>query len=112
MAPTAWCWSTRTPVTALPGFADGVVSVQDAAAQQAAARCCWMRLACSGAGAAPLRVLDACAAPGGKTAHLLELADAHVTALDVDPQRCERIHDRRCSAWAWPPGGWPPTQPG
>jgi len=42
---------------------------------------------------AGLRVLDACAAPGGKTAHLLELLDdsAHVTALDIDPQRCERI---------------------
>jgi len=39
------------------------------------------------------RVLDACAAPGGKTAHLLERADVHVTALDQDPQRCERIHD-------------------
>jgi 16S rRNA (cytosine967-C5)-methyltransferase len=36
-------------------------------------------------------VLDACAAPGGKTGHLLELADADVTALDVDPVRCERI---------------------
>jgi 16S rRNA (cytosine967-C5)-methyltransferase len=36
-------------------------------------------------------VLDACAAPGGKTGHLLELGLAHVTALDVDAQRCERI---------------------
>ena len=40
-----------------------------------------------------LRILDACAAPGGKTAHLLELADADVLALDVDPVRCERIRD-------------------
>ena len=39
-----------------------------------------------------LRVLDACAAPGGKTAHLLELSDALVTALDIDPARCQRIH--------------------
>jgi 16S rRNA (cytosine967-C5)-methyltransferase len=39
-----------------------------------------------------LRVLDACAAPGGKTAHIAELADAQVLALDVDPTRCERIH--------------------
>jgi 16S rRNA (cytosine967-C5)-methyltransferase len=38
-------------------------------------------------------VLDACAAPGGKTAHLLELADCDVTALDVDPVRCERVHE-------------------
>jgi 16S rRNA (cytosine967-C5)-methyltransferase len=37
------------------------------------------------------RVLDACAAPGGKTAHLLELADLDLLALDVDPRRCERI---------------------
>jgi 16S rRNA (cytosine967-C5)-methyltransferase len=42
-------------------------------------------------GQAGLRILDACAAPGGKTGHLLELADAQVTALDMDPARCERI---------------------
>jgi 16S rRNA (cytosine967-C5)-methyltransferase len=41
----------------------------------------------------PWRILDACAAPGGKTGHLLELCPhAHVLALDVDAQRCERIH--------------------
>ena len=40
---------------------------------------------------APLRILDACAAPGGKTAHLLERADCDVTALDIDARRCERI---------------------
>jgi 16S rRNA (cytosine967-C5)-methyltransferase len=40
---------------------------------------------------AQTRILDACAAPGGKTAHLLELSDAQVVALDVDPARCERI---------------------
>ena len=75
------------PVLELPGFANGVVSVQDAAAQLAAP------LLLSGLrSAAPLRVLDACAAPGGKTAHLLEIADCMVTALDVDPARCERIH--------------------
>ncbi|HWI81580.1 16S rRNA (cytosine(967)-C(5))-methyltransferase RsmB [Ramlibacter sp.] len=72
----------------LPGFDAGVVSVQDAAAQLAAP------LLLDGlAGGAPLRVLDACAAPGGKTGHLLELAAADVTALDVDPARCERIRD-------------------
>ncbi|MDO8767276.1 MAG: 16S rRNA (cytosine(967)-C(5))-methyltransferase RsmB [Burkholderiaceae bacterium] len=75
------------PVQEIPGFADGVVSVQDSAAQLAAP------LLLSGlVSPAPLRVLDACAAPGGKTAHLLELADCQVTALDVDPLRCERIH--------------------
>lgn len=75
------------PVQELPGFADGVVSVQDAAAQLAAP------LLLSGLPAdGPLRVLDACAAPGGKTAHLLELAHCDVTALDVDPVRCAKIH--------------------
>ena len=73
------------PVLELPGFADGVVSVQDAAAQLAAP------LLLSGLASAGLRILDACAAPGGKTAHLLELADCQVTALDIDPARCQRI---------------------
>lgn len=66
----------------IPGFTDGRVSVQDASAQLAA----------------PLldvrdgmRVLDACAAPGGKTGHLLELADVDLTALDADPQRLARV---------------------
>lgn len=70
------------PVEQLPGFAAGWVSVQDAAAQYAA----------------PLldvqprmRVLDACAAPGGKTAHLLERVDCEVLALDKDPQRLQRV---------------------
>jgi 16S rRNA (cytosine967-C5)-methyltransferase len=76
------------PVPELPGFAAGLVSVQDAAAQLAAP------LLLGGlAGVVPLQVLDACAAPGGKTAHLLELADCEVTALDVDPARCQLIHE-------------------
>ena len=74
-------------VQQLPGFAQGWVSVQDAAAQIAAP------LLLSGLDpAAQLRVLDACAAPGGKTAHLLELANVAVTALDIDPVRGDRIH--------------------
>jgi 16S rRNA (cytosine967-C5)-methyltransferase len=74
------------PVQRLPRFLDGAVSVQDAAAQLAAP------LLLSGLAASrPHRVLDACAAPGGKTAHLLEFADCQVTALDVDPLRCQRI---------------------
>ena len=74
-------------VLELPGFAQGMVSVQDAAAQLAAP------LLLSGlASTGPLSVLDACAAPGGKTAHLLEFADCEVKALDVDPARCEKIH--------------------
>jgi 16S rRNA (cytosine967-C5)-methyltransferase len=60
------------PVHVLPGFAAGVVSVQDAAAQQAAPLL--LARPAGGAGCSRLRVLDACAAPGGKTAHLLELA--------------------------------------
>jgi len=76
------------PVQQLPGFAQGRVSVQDAAAQLAAP------LLLQGLERrAGLRILDACAAPGGKTAHLLELADAEVTALDISPERCRRIED-------------------
>ncbi|APW36415.1 16S rRNA (cytosine(967)-C(5))-methyltransferase [Rhodoferax koreense] len=75
------------PVQAIPGFESGTFSVQDAAAQLAAPL-----LLRELDTRQPLRLLDACAAPGGKTAHLLELADAHVTALDIDAQRCERIH--------------------
>ena len=75
-------------VPSLPGFAEGHFSVQDAAAQMAAP------LLLEGLVAtAPgrLRLLDACAAPGGKTAHLLELADCELTALDIDASRCARI---------------------
>ena len=72
------------PVTQLPGFAHGVVSVQDAAAQLAAP------LLLDGLGPAP-RVLDACAAPGGKTAHLLELSQSQVTAIELDARRMQRV---------------------
>ncbi|HYW55757.1 MAG TPA: 16S rRNA (cytosine(967)-C(5))-methyltransferase RsmB [Polaromonas sp.] len=75
-------------VPSLPGYAEGQFSVQDAAAQLAAP----LLLAGLAAGdGGRLRVLDACAAPGGKTAHLLERADCDVTALDIDARRCERI---------------------
>ncbi len=84
------------PVQALPGFAEGVVSVQDAAAQLAAPLLL-SGLSIGQDATAPLRVLDACAAPGGKTAHLLELvgpdAAVQITALDIDPARCARIDD-------------------
>jgi len=76
------------PVHDVPGFDSGVVSVQDAAAQLAAPL-----LLNELSRGTPLRVLDACAAPGGKTAHILELADAHVIALDIDPLRCQRIRE-------------------
>jgi 16S rRNA (cytosine967-C5)-methyltransferase len=71
----------------LPGFVEGLSSVQDAAAQLAAPL-----LLGPPAQATGLRVLDACAAPGGKTAHLLEWADVQVTALDIDARRCELVH--------------------
>ena len=85
--PQAVTLAQPCPVTQLPGFAAGDVSVQDAAAQRAAPLLI-------GTGLAPgARVLDACAAPGGKTAHLLELADLDVLALDRDPQRLQRVHE-------------------
>lgn len=80
------------PVLELPGFADGDVSVQDLSAQQAAA----LLLGVSGqalALPAGARVLDACAAPGGKTAQLLELADLDLLALDSDARRLDRVRD-------------------
>ena len=72
------------PVLQIPGFESGMVSVQDAAAQLAAT----LLDVQDG-----MRVLDACAAPGGKTGHLLELADIDLLALDSDPKRAERIHE-------------------
>jgi len=78
---------TPCPVQQLPGFALGWVSVQDSAAQLAAPL-----LLDAMPGGTLCRVLDACAAPGGKTAHLLELADVQVTALDIDAARSERIN--------------------
>lgn len=86
VGPVAILLANAVPVAKLPGFFDGLVSVQDAAAQLAAP------LLLSGmANAGPIRVLDACAAPGGKTGHLLEISEGHVTALDIDLERCERI---------------------
>lgn len=80
-------------VAQLPGYAQGWFSVQDAAAQLAAPLLLADWPAPKGQ---PLRVLDACAAPGGKTAHLLELAQAQgrelaVTAVELDASRSERI---------------------
>ena len=72
------------PVTALPGFDAGAFAVQDLGAQLAAP----LLEVADG-----MRVLDACAAPGGKTAHLLDSADVDVVALDVDSERLLRIRD-------------------
>ena len=78
--------ATATDVADLPGFGMGDVSVQDAAAQLAA------RLVAPRAGE---RILDACAAPGGKSGHLLELQPelASLVAVDVSEQRLERVAD-------------------
>ncbi|MDH3526894.1 MAG: 16S rRNA (cytosine(967)-C(5))-methyltransferase RsmB [Gammaproteobacteria bacterium] len=74
------------PVDALPGFDTGLVSVQDAAAQLTAGL---LELAPG------LHVLDACAAPGGKTAHILETEPglASVTAIDIDERRLRLVED-------------------
>jgi 16S rRNA (cytosine967-C5)-methyltransferase len=74
----------------LPGFQEGWWSVQDLGAQLAAPTLLQGLQAAAGQG---LRVLDACAAPGGKTAHLLEMSDADVLALDIDAARCQRIEE-------------------
>ena len=71
-------------VESLPKFAEGFVSVQDFGAQRAA------ELLDPQPG---WRVLDACAAPGGKTAHLLERANLDLLALDIDPVRTQRIEE-------------------
>lgn len=82
VGPAALRLRQATGVSQIPGFHDGLVSVQDAGAQLAA----------------PLldlepgmRVLDACAAPGGKSGHILELADVQLTAVDADPARLARV---------------------
>jgi 16S rRNA (cytosine967-C5)-methyltransferase len=85
--PRAVVLDSPSPVTRLPGFAEGDVSVQDAAAQLAAPLLIGDGLP-KGA-----RVLDACAAPGGKTAHLLELAELDVVALDSDATRLQRVDE-------------------
>jgi 16S rRNA (cytosine967-C5)-methyltransferase len=84
--PSAVTLNRPMPVAGLPGFTEGLVSVQDAGAQ----------LAGTLLQVAPgMRVLDACAAPGGKTAHLLELMGegADVTAVDIDGGRVSLIEE-------------------
>ncbi len=81
-APQALTLSKPMPVAHIPQFDAGWYSVQDAAAQA----CVEQLQLRSG-----LRVLDACAAPGGKTAHILEACDVQLTAIDSDPQRLARV---------------------
>lgn len=84
IGPDALRLAQPTPVAQIPGFNDGLVSVQDAAAQLAAA----LLDVHDG-----MRVLDACAAPGGKSGHILESADVELIALDHDERRMARIAD-------------------
>jgi 16S rRNA (cytosine967-C5)-methyltransferase len=82
--PVAVIVARPQPVQSLPGYAEGLFSVQDAAAQLAAP----LLGARDG-----MRVLDACAAPGGKTTHLAELADVELLALDIDAARLGRVRE-------------------
>ncbi|MGB7300619.1 MAG: 16S rRNA (cytosine(967)-C(5))-methyltransferase RsmB [Burkholderiaceae bacterium] len=84
VGPDAVVLEQATDVSKVPGFLDGLVSVQDAGAQLAA------HLLDIDDG---MRVLDACAAPGGKTAHLLELASLDMVALDKDAVRLQRVDE-------------------
>lgn len=84
IGPQAVRLARPVPVNQIPGFGEGLASVQDAAAQLAA----------------PLldlhdgmRVLDACAAPGGKTGHLLESANVQLVALDIESERLARVEE-------------------
>ena len=93
-------------VELIPGFSDGLFSVQDEAAQRAG-----LLLDLRDG----QRVLDACAAPGGKSGHILELANVDLTALDIDPLRLKRVADnllrlklsaRLVQGDAGEPGSW------
>ena len=80
--PEALLLAQPRPADALPGFKQGQVVIQDIGAQQAA------RLLDVQPG---MRVLDACAAPGGKSLHLLQSAAVDLTAIEVDPERCAAL---------------------
>ena len=86
LAPDALHIEPAADVRTLPGFADGKLSVQDAAAQLAVE----LLAPCAGE-----RILDACAAPGGKTCHVLERLGGRcdLTALDMSEARLERVRD-------------------
>ncbi|MBA4740223.1 MAG: 16S rRNA (cytosine(967)-C(5))-methyltransferase RsmB [Burkholderiales bacterium] len=84
VADVAVILSQPVPVAKIPGFFEGLISVQDVGAQTTAPQL----------GLRPgQRVLDACAAPGGKTCHILELEDVFVTAIDKDPKRLIKVEE-------------------
>lgn len=108
VAASAVLLDSPVPVNKLPGFAEGLVSVQDTAAQLAAPL---LELAPG------QRVLDLCAAPGGKTAHILESCPGlrEVVAVDIAAERCARINENLdraglaatvLAADATQPGAW------
>lgn len=82
ISPNALQLTNPLAVDKLPGFFDGTVSVQDAGAQHAASLLDVHK---------GMRVLDVCAAPGGKSAHLLESCDIDLVAVDKDEQRLQRV---------------------
>lgn len=86
LCPEAICLEQPQDVAELPGFVDGDISVQDEAAQLAAL----LLEAAPGE-----RILDACAAPGGKACHILELQPelTELVAMDVDPERLQRVQE-------------------
>ncbi|MCA1858331.1 16S rRNA (cytosine(967)-C(5))-methyltransferase RsmB [Massilia oculi] len=84
VGPSAVRLAQAVNVSQIPGFHEGLVSVQDAGAQLAAPL---LDLADG------MRVLDACAAPGGKSGHILETAEVELTSVDADPARLARVRD-------------------
>ncbi len=84
LSESALMLSKPMPVDSLPGFAEGLASVQDLGAQKAA-----ILLDLEDG----MRVLDACAAPGGKSAHILEAASVDLLSLDNSPSRAEQIRE-------------------
>lgn len=104
VGPQAWAVSRPVQPTEIAGFSNGRISVQDSAAQLAAPLLLEPLMKSR---ARRLRILDACAAPGGKTTHLIELAHSwgmaiDVTALEIDAARAQRIHEnlQRCGTQA------------
>ena len=95
--PNALSLARAVPVDAIPHFQDGWFSVQDAAAQRCVELLDFQP---------KQRVLDACAAPGGKTAHILERADVSLTAIDVSEPRLVRVRDTLARIGGTLPDAW------